>query len=361
MLVFTLAGGCGRKAPPPTPPPPEVAVLVVAPATVAESYDFSGEVVPFRRVEVRARVDGIIEQRPFTEGALVRPGQVLYRLDRVRYEAAYRSALARYQNAKQTYERIEPLLAVHAIAQQDLDNARSQLDAALAALDAAKKDLDDTVVRAEIVGRVGRTQLDLGARVTGPADILTTIDQLDPVYVSFRPTTQQLLTWRQDPRARALIQPGGRLAVRVTLPDGTRLPRTGTLNYVSPAADPQTGTEEFRALFTNPDRLLVPGQFVRVQLTGFSREAAIALPQRAVQQALGRQFVYLVGPGDTVITRDIVPGPWSGALWIIDRGLAPGDRVIVDGSQKIAPGRVVKPVPLADSAARAAPAAGAAR
>jgi membrane fusion protein (multidrug efflux system) len=345
---------CKHAAPPPAPPPPEVSVLTVAPASTPESYEFTGEVIPYRRVEVRARIDGIIEARPFTEGSVVKPGQVLYRLDRVRPEAAYRSALARAQNARRTVARLEPLLAQHAVAQQDVDNAHAELEAAEGALAEAKKNLDDTVVRAEIEGRVGRTMLDVGARVTGSDDLLTTIDVLDPIYVSFRPSAQQLLQWKTDPRSRSLIQPGSPLEVHVTLPDGTPLPRTGKLNFVAPSLDAATGTQEFRAQFANADRLLVPGQFVRVQLTGFVHDSALAVPQRAVQQALGRQFVYVVGKGDTAAARDVQPGQWSGSRWIIEKGLAPGDRVIVDGAQKVAPGRPVRPVPFVDSTASAA-------
>jgi membrane fusion protein (multidrug efflux system) len=189
---------------------------------------------------------------------------------------------------------------------------------------------------------------------------LTTIDRLDPVYVTFRPSSEQLLAWHQHPRARALIKPGSSLAVEVTLPDGSVLPRTGRLDFVAPALDAATGTQEFRALFPNADRLLMPGQFVRVRLVGFARDSALAVPLRAVLSGLGRQFVYVVGPGDTVAIRDVRPGPWSAGLWIIDQGLQPGDRVIVDGTQKVMPGRPVHPVPLADSSA-AAPAAAPAR
>jgi membrane fusion protein (multidrug efflux system) len=278
---------------------------------------------------------------------------VLYRIDPVRPEAAYRSALARYQNAKRTLERLQPLVAQNAVAQQDVDNARADMDAAEGDLAETKKNLDDAVVRAEIEGRVGRTNVQVGARVTGSSDLLTTIDVLDPVYVSFRPTSQQLLGWKQDPAARKLIQPGSPLSVQVTLPDGTTFPRTGRLDFVAPSLDATTGTQEFRALFRNPDHLLVPGQFVRVRLEGFSRDSALAIPQRAVQQALGRQFVYVVGKGDTVAARDIQPGPWSGNLWIIDKGLNPGERVVVDGTQKAAPGRPVRPVPMAADSAGA--------
>jgi membrane fusion protein (multidrug efflux system) len=238
-----------------------------------------------------------------------------------------------------------------------VDNARAELDAAQAALDAAKKNLDDTTVRAEIAGRVGRTRVEVGARVRGSDDLLTTIDVLDPVYVSFQPSSQQLLNWRQNPRTSALIQPGGALAVQLTLPDGRTLPRTGKLDFVAPSLDSTTGTQQFRALFANSDRILVPGQFVGVRLAGFVRDSAFAVPQRAVQQALGRQFVLVVGKGDTVVTRDVQPGQWAGSRWIIEKGLASGDRVVVDGAQKAAPGQPVRPVPVSvtDTLASAAP------
>jgi membrane fusion protein (multidrug efflux system) len=351
--VSALAAACGKGGGgrPMGFPPPEVSIVTVRPSPVPQTFEFPGQVQAYRRVEVRSRVDGVIEARPFTEGMIVTPGQVLYRLDSVRYDAAYRAAQARLENAKETFDRVQPLVAQHAVAQQDVDNARSQYTAAQAAVDAAKKDLDDTKVKAEIEGRVGRTLMEVGARVTGPGDLLTTIDQLDSVYVSFQPSSQQLLDWRESSRSRSLIEPGSRLEVRVVLPDGSLLPRIGRLDFVAPALDPATGTQEFRAVFPNADRLLMPGQFVQVRLVGFVRENALALPQRAVQTGLGRQYVFVVGPGDTVATRDVQAGPWAGGLWIIDRGLVSGDRVVVDGLQKIAPGRPVKPVPLADSAA----------
>lgn len=347
--AFAAACGSGDAATTKqfTPPPAAVGVVTVAPTTIPEDYEFSAQVEPFRRVEVRSRVDGIVTDRPFTEGSFVQKGEVLYRLDQVRYEAAYRTALARLDNAKRTLARLEPLLPKHAVAQQDVDNARSELELTQAQLDAAKKDLDDTVIRAEIAGLVGRARLDLGARVTGPNDLLTTIDELDPVYVTFHPSSQQLLAWQQDPRSRDLLRAqGGALAVRAVLPDGTTLPRVGHINFMAPSLDSASGTQEFRARFDNPDRRLLPGQFVRVKLEGFARPQALAVPQRAVQQGLGRQFVYVVGPGDSVVSRDVKPGPWSGALWVIDSGLVAGDRVIVDGVQKVAPGRIVKPTPV---------------
>ena len=364
FALVALFAACDKApAKPFVPPPAQVGIVTVAPTNIAEAYEFVGQVSPYRRVEVRSRVEGIVTARPFVEGSVVQKGQVLYKLDVVRYDAAYRAAVARLDNAKRTVARLEPLVPKRAVAQQDVDNARSELESAQAAADAAKQDLDDTVIRAEISGQVGRARLELGARVTGPADLLTTIDELNPIYVTFHPSSQQLLAWQQDSQARALLagraanataSSGGKgVAVRVILPDGSLLPRVGHINFMAPSLDSASGTQEFRAQFANADRRLLPGQFVRVRLEGFSRASALAVPQRAVQQGLGRQFVYVVGVGDTVTARDVNPGPWSGNLWIIDSGLATGDRVVVDGIQKIAPGRVVKPVPVVDSSSTA--------
>ncbi len=337
-----------------TMPPAQVAVVTVNPHVVATPYEFAGQVEAFRRVEVRSRVEGVIEARPFTDGSLVRRGALLYQLDTVRYSAAYEGALATYDNATRTLARLQPLLPRHAVAQQDVDNAQTAVEAAKAALDQARKDLHDTQIRAGIDGRIARTRFQVGARVTGPADLLTTIDQLDPIYVGFRPPSDQIAAWHRSASDRALIRPGSKLVVHVVFEDGSELPAVGRLDYVSPVIDSATGTQEYRARFGNRDGTLVPGEFVHVRLDGFVDPHAITVPQRAVQQGLGRQFVYVVGPGDTVSTRDIVPGRWTGHDWVIDSGLVAGDRVIVDGVQKVGPGRVVKPVPATDSSAGAA-------
>ena len=350
-MLATLAAACSNSdATPPAPPPAEVGVVTVEPRTLPLQYEFVGEVQPIKRVEVRSRVDGIIEERPFTEGSLVQAGQVLYRLERVRYEAAYRSAAARLANAKRLLERLEPLLARNAVAQQDVDNARTEVEAAQAVYDEAREDRQDAVVRAEIGGRVGRTRLEVGARVTGPSDLLTTIEQVNPVYVTFRPSSQDQQEWYRNPRGRELIRPGSPLIVKAVLPDGTELPTTGRLDYVSPSVDPGTGTLELRSSFDNADRALVAGQFVRVRLQGFERDSVLAVPRRAVQQSLDKQYVLVVGKGDTVASRDIETGSWSGDWWIVERGLQPGERIVVDGVQKAAPGQPVRPVALADSA-----------
>ncbi len=352
VVVFAvlLIAACGQDqaGPPGGMPPAQVGVVAVAPRTVPVPYEFTGEVEPFRRIEVRARVDGIIEERPFTEGAAVAKGDLLYRLDQVRYKAAYESAQTTYDNAARTLERVTGLLPRHAVSQQDVDNAQTAADAARAHLDEARKDFDDTEIRAEMSGRVGRTLLQVGARVSGSGDLLTAIDQLDPIYVTFHPSSDQVLVWHASATDRPLARAGSALRVLALSPAGAVLPDTGRIDFVAPALDAATGTQEFRARFPNRDGVLVPGQFVHIRVDGFTRENAITVPQRAVQQGLGRQFVYVVGQGDTVSVRDVQTGVWTGDDWIVDSGLSAGDRVVVDGVQKVFPGNVVQPTP-ADS------------
>jgi len=357
---------CGKELPP-APPPPEVSVVTVAPRSVDETIEFMGEVEAWRSVQVRAQVAGVIVNRPFQEGAQVRVGDVLYRIDRTTYEADWRSAKAgladaeaQVANAQTNADRLHALVADNAVSREEVDNADAQLKQARAAVenmqaavDRARKNLDDTVVRAEIAGRVGRAVLDVGTRVTGPGDVLTTIDVVDPIYVSFRPAAQQQLRWRRDPRANRALQPGGAASVQAFFPDGTPFPVAGQIGFVDPVVDRLTGTQQFRAQFANQDRLLLPGQFVRVRLRGLVRDSAIVVPERAVLQQMGREVVYLVGKGDTVAAQQVSATDWSGGQSLIERGLAGGDRVVVDGVQKASPGRIVRPVALSDSAATA--------
>lgn len=363
LTLVTLAPlGC-KKAPPPAFPPTEVSVVTVVPRTIDLVYDFAGEVQAAHRVEVRANVTGVIVSRPYTEGGEVRAGDLLFKIDPTIYDAAWRSAKARLAqaearltNAQRNSDRLRPLLADSAVARQDVDNAENELaqakagvEDATAEVDRTRKDLNDTDVRAQISGRAGQALLLVGARVTGTGDLLTTVDALDPVYVNFQPSSQQLLSWRRDRRTGRQLQPGGSVRIQAILPDGTPLARLGQINYVDPVVDVETGTQKFRAQFANGDRTLVPGQFIRVRVQGLSRDSAIVIPQRAVLQAMGRQTVFVVGPGDTVAAREVQASAWTGDQWLIDAGLAAGDRVIVDGVQKVGPGRVVKPVPLTDS------------
>lgn len=352
-----------------TPPPPEVAVVTVAPHTVEQVYEFAGTVQASKSVQVRAQVSGVITARAFTEGQTVSVGDLLYQIDRTALEADWRAATARLSeaearaaNAKQTLARFTALLADNAISKQDFDNASAQskqadasVEEARGNVDRAKKSLDDTRVRAELSGRVGRALLEVGARVRGSEDILTMIDVLDPIYVTFRPSSQQQLAWKRDARVNRQLVPGGPLRLEAVLPDGSTAPSTGRIDFIDPVIDPATGTQQFRGEFTNKERLLVPGQFVRVRLLGITRDSSILVPQRAVLLQMGRQTVYVVAAGDSVRGQEVTATSWTGDQWLIERGLKPGDRVIVDGVQKVFPGAKVKVVEAKrDSSAAAA-------
>jgi membrane fusion protein (multidrug efflux system) len=356
---------CNKPTAPFAMPPAEVAVVEVAPRRLDQVFEFSGSVEASKSVQVRSQVAGVVKARPFNEGQVVKAGEILYEIDQTAFEADWRTAKARLTeaesraaNAKQTLTRFAALLSDNAISRQDYDNAAAQakqadasVEEARGVLDRAKKNLDDTMVRAELSGRVGKALLEVGARVRGTDDILTYIDVLDPIYVVFRPSAQQQLSWRRDPRTARMLVPGGGLTFQAILPDGRPAPSVGRLDFVDPVVDPATGTQQFRAEFPNKDRLLVPGQFVRVRLLGLVRDSAIVVPQRAVLQQLGRQTVYVVGPGDTARVRDVVATGWSDNQWVIDSGLVAGDRVIVDGIQKVGPGAKVHPVAASDSGA----------
>ncbi|MFI5208110.1 MAG: efflux RND transporter periplasmic adaptor subunit [Gemmatimonadales bacterium] len=366
LLAVPLLAAC-RKPQQFAMPPAEVAVVQVTPRPVPELVEFMGSVEASRSVQVRSQVTGVILERPYVEGSVVRAGEVLFRIDSTTYAAAYRSAQARLAdaqaraaNADRNASRLRPLLADSAVARRDVDDAEAELtrsratvEDAAGAVDRAKKDYDETIVRAQLAGRAGRANFVVGSRVTGSNDVLTTIDALDPVYVTFHPSAQQALAWKKDPHVSAEVAPFGSVRVEVTMPDGTQLPRTGRITYVDPVVDPATGTQAFRATFDNADRLLVPGQFVRVRLNGIVRENAIVIPQRAVQQMLGHQSVMVVSAGDSAFARDVEVDETLEGEVVVTRGLAAGDRVIVDGLQKVRPGAKVRAVPLAAPSAAA--------
>jgi membrane fusion protein (multidrug efflux system) len=362
-LASTLALDACRSAakPAPKPPPTAVSVVTVTPTPVDEAPEFVGQVQPFRTVQVRAQVSGVIIRRSFREGAEVRARDELYRIDPTAADANYRSAVGRVaaaqaqlQFAEINANRLRPLLASHAVAQSDVDNAENTLRQARATLESARADaegfrktLSETVVRAEASGRIGRAALDVGARVAALGDVLTTLDVVDPVYVSFRPSAAQLLDWRRDPPLAKATSAGGTARVQILLQDGTPVQRTSAIGFIDPVVDSLTGTQEFRALFHTTDHLLVPGQFVRVRLRGLMRPNAIVIPQRAVLQQMGRQSVFVVDGSNKVASRDVKATAWAGSNWLIQQGLTAGERVVVDGVQKIGPGAVVKPTPLA--------------
>jgi len=366
-VASLLLAGCKEQASAP-PPPPEVSVVTIAPREIDAEYEFVGQAEASKRVEVRSAVSGIIVERPYAEGTDVAKGALLFRIDPTAYEATYRSALARLTeakarlaNAERTLARLRPLLAENAVARKDVDDAeteaqsaRAAVDDAEAAADRAKKDYDDTWIRAEIPGRAGRALMVLGARVTGPSDLLTVVEQVDPIYVNFSPSDLQLLRWRRDVAEGRLV-PNPQQEVEVTLADGSTFPFRGRLNFRDLAIQPQTGTLQLRAEFRNPSAALLPGQFVRVRLLGVTRKGAILVPQRAVQTGLGGTYVYVVDSAGKATARTVTTSSSQGGQYVVDTGLEPGDRVVVDGIQRVVAGQ---PVRVADAPAGGMPVAG---
>src|SRR5437867_5299702 len=346
VLVGTVAARRRSPVASSAPPAPEVSVLTVVPETVAARYEYVGQAAASRSVEVRSQVTGVIVARPYAEGTDVAKGTLLFRIDPTTYEAAYRSAQARLANADRTLARLKPLLAARAVAQKDVDDAQQAFDQAQAAVDQTKKDYDDTFVRAEISGRAGRAQLELGGRVTGPGDLLTTVEQVDPIYVNFSPSDEDLLGLRRDIADGRLLMPPPpqALRVQVTLADGSQLPATGELNFADLAVQPSTGTQQLRAQFKNPGHSLLPGQFVRVRLLGLKRPGAILVPQRAVQQSLTGAFVYVVNDSGKVAARNVAASTWDGGSWLIDQGLEAGERGVGGGVERVAAGQPARPV-----------------
>ncbi len=367
--VLLLGTACGEQ-PAPSMPLPNVTIVTTAPQDIPASIELVGQGAASKFIEVRSQLGGVIIERPYREGSDVARGTLLFRLDPTTYEAIARSARAaaenaraRLDNAERTLKRLVPLLAEGAVSQKDVDDATTEVQQAQASFaqaeanaDRARKDYDDTFIRAEIPGRVGRALLPLGARVAGPADILTDLQQIDPIYVYFSPSDLKLLDMRRQEAMGTLVVPRGTLEVEVQLSDGTLLPQRGKLDFADLALDSRTGTQQLRAEFRNPDQILLPGQFVRVRILGVTRRNALTVPQRAVLQGLSGAYVYVLTAGDTARARTVTASAWEDGGWLIEDGLTAGERVIVDGTQRVIAGRPVRVVASADSAgAGAAP------
>jgi membrane fusion protein (multidrug efflux system) len=362
VLSFLAAGFLGCKQEPASSasrPVPEVQVLPVSYQTVPDEPEFIGQAEASRIVEIRSQVTGIMKERFFTEGRDVHKGEPLYRIDPVPFQAAYLSAKARVSQsqarlvqARQNLDRVKPLLAEQAVSQKDLDDAVAEELAAKAALEAArgdvvkaKFDLDNTLIIAPIDGLIERTRYYEGRLVTAQTDLLTVIHQMDPMYVIVSAPESFLLKRRRDIIAKRIQHPGiYQLTGMITFVDGSVYPHQGILDFADVGLRAETGSRQARVVFPNPDRVLMPGQFVTVRFHGVSKPNAILVPQRAVQQGAKGPVVYVVGDGDKVELRDVKASVWRDKEWLIEEGLRAGERVVVDGFQKVMPGVQVKPV-----------------
>lgn len=372
-LALALLPGCKQEAgSAPAPQVPEVGIVVATAQDVPDEPEFIGQAESSRPVEIRSQVTGILKQWFFKEGRDVKKGDRLYQIDPVPFHAAMLSAKAkvaqseaRLVQAKQNLARVKPLLAEQAVSTKDVDDAVAEELAAKAALEGAKAelvkakfDLDNTLIIAPISGMIERTRVYEGRLVSAQTDLLTMIHQVDPMYVIVSAPESFLLKRRRDTDAKRIQHPGVyQLRGVLTFVDGTTYQHEGVLDLLDVGLKTDTGSRQARVVFPNPDRVLLPGQFVRVRFKGTLKTGAILVPQRAVQQGAKGSIVFVVGKDDKVEMREIVATSWQGNQWIVEEGVHVGDRVIVEGLHKIAPGAPVKPVPVPAAGASTVPTA----
>ncbi|HEY8331774.1 MAG TPA: efflux RND transporter periplasmic adaptor subunit [Pseudomonas sp.] len=340
------------------PPPPEVGVLTLAPQSLHLSTELPGRTTAYLVAEVRPQVSGILLERKFQEGSDVKAGQVLYQINPAPFRATLARAEASLEAARLLSERYDRLIQTRAISQQERDDARSQFLQARAAVESARIDLDFTRIAAPISGRIGRSAVTQGALVTAnQADALSTVQQLDPIFVDVVQPSAALLRLRADLASGRLKSAGkGQAEVRLKLENGQDYPHAGKLQFSEVSVDPSTGAVTLRAVFPNPDGVLLPGMFVRAQLQEGVREQALLVPQRGVSRdSQGKAMALVVDSKNIVQPRELTTERSVDGQWLVSDGLQAGDRVVVDGVQLARPGAEVKPVPAAstDAAAKA--------
>lgn len=350
-----LLAACGGKPPAAAGGAPTVGVIVVKPEPAVLTIELPGRIAPHRLAEVRARVDGIVLKREFTEGADVKAGQRLYQIDPAPYRAALASAEAALARAQAQLtasallaERSKTLLAAKAASQQDNENAvaahlQAQADvrAAAAALDNARINLGYTDVRAPIDGRIGRSLVTEGAYVRqGDATLMATLQQLDPIYADVTQASAEMLKLRRelaDGQLQQLDAEGAK--VSLVLEDGSIYAEAGTLQFADITVDPLTGTISLRAIFPNKNLVLLPGMFVHARIDQGTRENALLVPQHGVTfDSRGEPTALVVGADDKVELRHLRLDRALGNRWLVAEGLQAGDRIVVEGLQRIRPG-----------------------
>ncbi|MBB5684208.1 efflux RND transporter periplasmic adaptor subunit [Sphingobium boeckii] len=368
-LPLVLAA-CGAE-PPAAPPPPEVGIVTVQAQSIPNVIELPGRIQAYRTSEVRARVDGIIEARLYDEGSDVAAGKGLFQIDPRQLRASSNAVLAQLEraqataaNAGQVVSRYQGLVADQAISKQEYDaavaqqrTAQADVSLARAQLESARLNLGYSTVTAPISGRVGRAQVTEGALVSASGGtLLTTIEQIDRIYVNFSQSSSDLLEIRRNMASGKLSIPTlGRVEVQLVLEDGTPSPVVGHLDFLDLSIDEATGTAALRAEFANPGQTLLPGQFVRARIHAGTRPDGILIPQRAVQITGQAASVMVVGPDGKVLAKPVRLGDLQGDKWVILDGLKPGDRVIVAGLQKVAPGQAVRIAKPAAAKAQPAP------
>jgi membrane fusion protein, multidrug efflux system len=348
----------GRAAPPaPAPGSTPVGIIIVREQPVSLTTELPGRTSPYETSDVRPQVDGIVRARLFTEGDYVRAGQPLYRIDPASYEARVASARAALARARAStiaaegqVKRYAELVKRNFVSRQLYDNAlsaageaRADVEAQAAALRSAEIDLGRTTVRAPIAGRIGRSLYTTGALVqAGQDNPLTTIQRLDPIFVDIQQSSTDLLRLREQMLAGQVAS--DKAPVRLQLESGSTYPLTGTLSFADVTVDPATGSQAIRAVFPNPQHILLPGMFVRGQISQGVQSRGILVPQRAVSRdERGRPTVLVVGAKGMSELRVVQADRTVGDSWLVTGGLKAGDKVIVDAGPLVRPGIPVKP------------------
>jgi membrane fusion protein (multidrug efflux system) len=375
-LAATLAGlslaGCGpAKRANSLPPTPEVTVVTVKRTSVPVAVELPGRISAYLIAQVRARVDGIVQKRSFQEGADVKANQPLYQIDPAPYRAALNSAEATLQKAQANLamttaqaDRYKVLIAGNAISKQAYDNAvaaqsqaAADVAAGKAAVTLAKLNLGYTDVVSPIAGRSGISQVTQGAYVQGSsATLLTTVQQIDPIYVDLNQASVAGLQLRRDVASGQVKLNGlDQAKVTLTLEDGTRYPISGTLQFSGITVDPATGSVTVRAIFPNPNKVLLPGMFVRARFEQGVNDKALLVPIPGVgHNPQGQATTLVVGPDSKVVQRTIQTQTMLGDNWVVTGGLNEGDRIIVAGGQNVQPGKLVHAVETPSRTAQAA-------
>ncbi len=369
FLTLFLMASCGSAPKQQGAPPVGVTTITVEKETIPEVFESVGYAASSHPVEIRARVEGYLEEITYTEGDKVKSGQTMFKLDQRNYKAALEQAkgmLAREKallwNAQQAVDRLTPLFAKHAASKRDLDDATSSLLASQASVDAAQANVDTasinlsyTIITSPINGVAGKSNFREGALISpGPNNLLTNVDALDPIWVYFNISDNQRLKVEKQINEKTLVMPkDDNFDVEVILSDGSVFPSHGKVNFAAPTYDQRTGTLSLRAQFANPKNLLRPGQFLRVKVLGAMRPNSIYVPQKALLEGKSGMYVYVVRDGKAAI-QNVSVGDWYGDNWIITEGLKVGDQVIVDGVNKVGQGspvQVTKQLKLSKNAA----------
>jgi membrane fusion protein, multidrug efflux system len=378
LWVSGMLAGCDSSpaahAPPPQMPPPEVGVVTLKPEPVTLQTELAGRTVASLSSDVRPQISGIVRARRFEEGAQVKAGQVLYEIDPAMFRAAYAEASANLASAKAALqaaqlkdERFANLAKIEGVSKQEAEDARAQHELAgagvaqkQAALEVARINLDYTQIKAPISGRIGKSSVTAGALVTAnQPQPLATIRALDPIYVDLTEPSEVRLRLRAQLGAGQLQ--AGSAKVKLKLGDGSVYGKDGTLEFAEVAVDEATGSVTLRATFPNPDGTLLPGMYVRAVLDQAVVTTAILAPQQGItHDAKGNATALVIGAGDKVEPRTLVADRAIGDRWLVTDGLAAGDRLIVEGLNKVGPGMTVRPTEIKPGAkpAEAPPAGG---